>query len=283
MKADALKARIKDIVKERNCTWNEVWKQLLLERLLARIASSPYHDKFTFKGGLLLAQYLTIGRETTDADFLMTQLKNDAASIEATFKKIAAIDLNDGFQFSWSDMEELNQPHMKYDGFRVSLDARLENMTDKIQIDIGVGDRVEAVKNKYRQCEYKGKPIFTGEITLLTYPVETIFSEKLETVISKGATNSRMKDYHDIILMSREPGLFKGELLKRAVEATFEHRGTAIKTSIAFDPPGIESLQKLWTQHLKGLGVIKDDLRLPEKIDDVIAEINSWLGKNLSL
>jgi len=59
-----------------------------------------------------------------------------------------------------------------------------------------VGDLVKAVEENFEPFLYKGKPIFAGEISLLVYPVETIFAEKLETIISKGAANSRMKDYH---------------------------------------------------------------------------------------
>ncbi len=53
-------------------TFNQVWKQLLLERFLARLSHSKHQQKFIFKGGLLLAQYLMIGRETADIDFSLT-------------------------------------------------------------------------------------------------------------------------------------------------------------------------------------------------------------------
>lgn len=70
-------------------------------------------------------------------------------------------------------------------------------MKDKIQIDVGVGDAVEPKNLKIKLFQYRGKPFFEEAISLLVYPIETIFAEKLETVISKGAGNSRMKDYHD--------------------------------------------------------------------------------------
>ncbi len=281
MKAEALKARIKVIAQEHHKTFNEVWKQLLLERFLARLARSNYHDKFIFKGGLLLAQYLIIGRETTDADFLMTKMKSEAGAIETAFKDITAIDLADGFSFSYADIEELNQPHMEYPGFRVILDASLEKMKDRIQIDIGVGDLVDAVSNQFHPFEYKGKPIFAGEISLLTYPAEAIFAEKLETLISKGAANSRMKDYHDVILMIREPELLDVDRLRIAVDQTFKHRGTVLNIPVDFDLTGAEFLQKLWTQHLRGLGAVKEQLNLPEKISDVLKEMNVWIVPKL--
>lgn len=281
MNSSALKDRIKAIAAEKGVTFNEVWKQILLERFLARLSSSDHHQKFIFKGGLLLAQYLVIGRETTDADFLLRKLKSETATIETAFKEIVAGEMDDGFTFSWSSTEELKQPHMDYPGFRVSLAVNFEKMKDKIQIDIGVGDLVEPIEDNFHPFEYKGKPIFSGEISLLMYPVETIFAEKLETITSKGVNNSRMKDYHDVILMIREPALIDAKKLNVAVAGTFQNRGTTLRIPIEFDKEGSASLQKLWASHLNGLGAFKNKLRLPDQMADVLAEANVWLAHNL--
>src|ERR1700733_13055568 len=130
MNEAALKERLKIIAIEKETTLNKVWKQLLLERFLARLSSSPYQDKFIFKGGLLLAQYIAINRETIDIDFLMTKIKSEMQNIERVMKEIAAIDSEDGFSFTWFSAEELNQPHLEYTGFRVTLNARLGKMQD---------------------------------------------------------------------------------------------------------------------------------------------------------
>jgi predicted nucleotidyltransferase component of viral defense system len=281
MKAEALKARIKAIAQERKKSHNEIWKQLLLERFLARLSHSNQHDKFIFKGGLLLAQYLAIGRETTDADFLVNKMKSETAAIETSLREVVAIDLNDDFTFTWGDIENLIQPHMEYAGFRVTFNVSLEKMKDRIQIDLGVGDAVDAIQNQFRPFEYKGKPIFEGEISLLTYPVETIFAEKFETIISKGATNSRMKDYHDVILMSREPNLIDSEKLRNDISQTFAHRGTLLTIPVSFDSEEILALQKLWTQHLRGLGESGAKLNLPKQMSDVLNEMNAWIAKRL--
>lgn len=167
MNEPALKDRLKIIAQENKKSFNEVWKQLLLERFLARLSKSKYQDKFIFKGGLLLAHYLEIGRETIDVDFLMQKIKSNAASVKTAMKDIVTIDLKDGFEFQWDSMEELSQPHMEYSGFRVQVIATLGKMKDKIQIDIGVGDLVVPIKEDLQPFEYKGKPIFAGGITLM--------------------------------------------------------------------------------------------------------------------
>lgn len=74
-------------------------------------------------------------------------------------------------------------------------------MKDRIHIDIGTGDVVSPTPRDLNLVQYRDKPLFESQISLLVYPPETIFAEKLETVISKGTINSRMKDYHDLLLL----------------------------------------------------------------------------------
>jgi predicted nucleotidyltransferase component of viral defense system len=281
MNEAALKERLKTIATEKETTLNKVWKQLLLERFLARLSDSPYQDKFIFKGGLLLAQYIAINRETIYIDFLMTKVKSEMQNIEKVIKEVAATNSEDGFSFTWFSAEELSQSHMEYTGFRITLDAQFGKMRDKIQVDIGIGDAVTPIETTFTPFEYKGKPIFAGEISLYVYPPEAIFAEKLETIISKGVINSRMKDYHDLLVMIREPNFLNAEKLTSSIQATFNHRGTPISLSINFDPAGMQSLQALWSNHLRGLGVFRERLNLPDQISDVINEISHWIALNI--
>lgn len=280
MNEDALKERIRSIAKDKNKTFQEVWKQLLLERFLSRISDSDHQNKFIFKGGLLLAQYLEIGRETMDIDFLMTKIKNEAEVIQNAITEIISNErIKDGFTFTFESIEKLSQPHMDYTGFRINLHGQFEKMTDRIQLDLGFGDSVSPDEELFKPFLYKGKPIFEGEITLMVYPIETIFSEKLETIISKGSINSRMKDYHDVILIMRERDLLDIEKLKVSVRETFKNRGTALTLPIEFDKDGVASLQKQWNSHLKKLGKVAATLNLSTQVQDGIDEINQWLSK----
>ena len=281
MNEDALKERIKVVVKERGIGFNEAWKQLLLERFLARLSKSKHQERFIFKGGLLLAQYLTIGRHTTDADFLVKRIKAESDTIEKSVKEITQEKVADGFSFSWGSIAELSQPHMRYPGFRVNLPVTFGKMKDKIQLDIGVGDTVEPVEEDFAPFKYKGKPIFEGKISLLVYPVESIFSEKIETIISKGATNSRMKDYHDALMIIREEGMLPISKLKKAMRATLDTRGTEWKSPIVFTDSELGKMQTLWNAHLRTLGLFKTKLNLPEDMKDVLKELNSWIKREL--
>lgn len=270
----ALKHRLQTIAKEKGIPFNACWKQLLLERFLARLARSPYADKLIFKGGFLLAYMMKIGRETVDLDFLLTRMKAEKQNLQEVCEGVAAIPSDDGFAFFFADIEPLFQPHMNYPGYRITLNASFAKMKDKIHIDIGVGDAVEPQRLEIKLFQHQGKPFFEDTLSLMVYPIETIFAEKLETALSKGSRNSRMKDYHDLILLVRCKELINLKKLAKSISNTFAIRGTPLSL-IQFDDTGLEALQRLWTAHLRGLGDISEELSLPKDIKTAIDEINS--------
>ncbi len=62
---------------------------------------------------------------------------------------------------------------------------------------------------------------------LRAYPRETVVAEKFEAMVKLGQLNSRMKDFFDLWLLSRQFE-FDGVTLATAVTRTFENRQTAI-------------------------------------------------------
>lgn len=279
MNEDALKQRLNFVVAETGKQHQEVWKQLLLERFLSRVSKSVHHDKFIFKGGLLLSQYLEIGRVTTDLDFLMTKIKNEAPEVKKLIEEIMNEKMSDGFIFSFDSVEVLSQPHMDYPGVRINLNAGFGKMKGEIQLDIGFGDAVDPEEEIYRPFNYKGKPIFEDEITLMVYPVETIFAEKLETIISKGGTNSRMKDYHDVLLILRANDLLDSIKLKSSVSKTFKNRETTFRLPIFFEQSEMVSLGKLWGGHIVKLDKIATKFNIGSDFSKILVEINERISK----
>jgi predicted nucleotidyltransferase component of viral defense system len=276
MNEQALKERIKRISKEKNISFNECFKKLLLERFLARLSKSPYANKFIFKGGFLLSYMIKIGRETKDLDFLITRMEGTKKEIEKAILSIILEKSTDGFIFSIEKFGLLAQPHMAYPGYRATINIVFGKMKNQIQIDIGIGDIVNPKKQNLSLFKYRDNPIFEKEISLLIYPPETIFAEKLESIIFRGEVNSRMKDYHDLLLLIREKKIIKFSNLKTVLDKTFENRGTFFK-SIKFEKSAIENLQKQWKRHLKNLDDIAKELKLPNEIDSIIKEINIYI------
>ncbi len=203
-------------------------------------------------------------------------MQTQEEDIQTAFESIAAINALDGFSFTYQGLSPLMQPHMHYPGYRATLQAKFGRIQDRVHIDVGVGDIVTPQSLQVQLFQYRGKPMFENDISLLVYPIETIFAEKLETVISKGAANSRMKDYHDLYLLVREKRLDDPTKLKISLSQTFQNRGTTLQL-IKFDEVGLGKLQKLWTAHLNGLGDIAYNLNMPSEISNVIATVNTVL------
>lgn len=59
------------------------------------------------------------------------------------------------------------------------------------------------------------------------YPRESVYAEKLEAIARLGIANSRMKDYFDLLTLTRE-GAMDRAILAQAIAATFEHRRTPL-------------------------------------------------------
>lgn len=276
MNEQALKERLKTISKEMGITFNDCWKRLLLERFLARIANSKHREKLIFKGGFLLSYLLDTDRETVDLDFLLTKLKTHAYSIRTVIEEIAEADIKDGFSFVWSSIDKLSQPHMEYTGFRIRLFATFGNIHDTIQIDLGIGDKVTPVKRNLKLFSYKGKPIFEKNISLLAYPLESVFAEKLHALVSHGKANSRMKDYHDMFIMVRDRAIENSEI-KKAIQITFGQRNQKFVVPIEFSKNELDQLQKTWNLYRAN----QKDEKLPGSLQNIIDTINEFL-ENIS-
>ncbi len=276
MNEQTLKDRLRSISKEKNIKFNVCWKQLLLERFLVRLTRSSQADKFIFKGGMLLSYIFKIGRETIDLDFLLNRMKGEEKELRASFQEIISVKSEDGFAFSIDDIALLSQPHMNYPGYRVSLRVKLGKMQDKIQIDLGIGDVVEPESVTINSLEYHGNPLLAGIISLLAYPIETIFAEKLETVLSKGESNTRMKDYHDLFLLSRDQAPLNCQKLQTSLTNTFLNRKTNLHL-IGFDERQMQRLAIQWKRHIGSLGNMAQELKLPVDFKEIVDTINCYL------
>lgn len=69
-------------------------------------------------------------------------------------------------------------------------------------------------------------------ISLLTYNLETLLGEKLETILSRGVANTRMRDYYDIfIILDKKRNDLNINTFKNAFTATCKKRDSVITIS----------------------------------------------------
>jgi len=248
----SLKDRIKLIAKAQNRPFNDIWKTLILERFLARLSRSSKLDQMIFKGGFLLSKYLRLGRETIDLDFSVKNTPVSADIIKTLIKEILEIENNDGFVFTDLKAQEVSHLHMNYPGYEVSAVACLGQTKTAVRIDLGVGDRVGPESMIIQLLSHNRQPLFEDTISLRVYPLTYIFAEKLETIVYRGGSNGRMKDFYDILMIS-ELENFRLAEIQEVVRSVFAHRSTPLAVALDYDDQAIKVLSANWQRFLRAL------------------------------
>jgi hypothetical protein len=135
-------ARLRNTSKSNAVPFQQVLQQYAMERFLYRVSKSRHAQSVILKGALLLK---TIGilnaRPTMDIDMLRKG-KADQASLVALIKDCATLEVEaDGLTFLDNTVaaEEITKDS-EYKGARILMDARMDNVRLRLQIDFGVGD-----------------------------------------------------------------------------------------------------------------------------------------------
>lgn len=194
----SLQARLLNLSRERGTQFQDLLNSLGAEQFLYRLSISPYAENFIFKGGTLLTYLTESSRKTRDLDFSIKDLDGDVNSIIEIIKSVTEIPVDDGLV--WTDLsgDVLSHPEMETPGVRAHCHFLLGKMKGAVHLDVARGDRVEAVLASLPRLEYRGEPFFSEELSLQVYSAEAIFAEKIYIAQSKGAQNTRMKDYYDL-------------------------------------------------------------------------------------
>lgn len=221
--AHSVHARLKNAAREQGRPFNDVLQRYGMERFLYRLSKTTHADRFTLKGALLLQVYdMTLTRPTRDIDLLGD---GDATSerLERVIRDCCTVEVEeDGITFEIDSIS--SQPiraEARYDGQRLSVMAYLRTARIPIQVDIGFGDVVVPQPSIVRYPTI----LDFEQPRLRAYTFESAIAEKYEAMVDLGAFNSRMKDFYDIWWLSQNHS-FEGDVLRRAISATFERRGT---------------------------------------------------------
>ncbi len=201
-----------------------------IERLLYRISQSRFAAQFVLEGALLFVVWqVPVHRPTRDLDLLGFG-ENSRKALELVFQEICELQTEpDGLFYDATTLRirEIRDAQ-EYGGLRLDLIAFLGQAQIPVRIDSGFGDVVlpPPVEANYPVILDFPAP------RLRVYSRETVIAEKLHALTELDLTNSRMKDFYDLWILSRYFS-FDGETLAVAIGATFERRQTAISV----DPP----------------------------------------------
>ena len=241
--AASVRQRLLNHARETGRPFNELLQYFAMERFLYRLSKSPYVDNFVLKGALMLTVWeAPLSRPTMDID-LLGLIDNSIEDIVAVTKNICTQEVEpDGITFDPSGIEgERITEDADYGGVRVRFRGSLGTAHITMQLDIGFGDMVIPAVDSLEYPTILDLPA----PKLRGYSKESTIAEKFEAMVKLGILNSRMKDFFDIWLMSRQFD-FEGQRLAAAIEKTFSTRGTdiqsepiALTNSFAEDPAKI--------------------------------------------
>ena len=221
--ARQLKDLIRNMSKKKSADAQILMRNYMMERFLERISLSEYKNQFILKGGMLVAAMVGLdARATMDLDATIKGTNVSVEDVEMIISQIISIPLNDGVSFRIKRISEIME-EADYPGVRVSLETKFDGVITPLKIDISTGDVITP-----REIKYKFNLMLENRtIEVWAYNLETVLAEKLETVISRNVTNTRMRDFYDIYILQKLYGeQLSKDVLRDALVATAKKRET---------------------------------------------------------
>ena len=230
-----LKDKVRNISHGDNEIAQTMIRCFIMERFLERISLSGYKNNFILKGGMLVASLVGIDmRATMDIDTTVRSLPLKEEDTLRIIQEIIDIQVEDGIRFAIAKVTRI-MTDFEYPGIRIVLEARLDRLKQRIKIDLSTDDVItpSAIRYHYRlMFEHR-------DIELMSYTPETLLAEKIQTILARGITTTRMRDFYDVYELARGNKVFIDQAV--LVEA---FSATCIKRKTIFSPEQIENTIK---------------------------------------
>lgn len=188
-------------------------------------------------------------RSTMDMDATIKGIKLSKESLIKILYEILKTDVGDNIKFDIIDIKSIME-EADYNGYRVSLKGSFETIVVKFKIDITTGDVITP-----KEIKYKFNLLFENrKIEVLAYNLETVISEKFESIISRGITNTRARDFYDIYILTKfQKNNYDQNTLKKAIKIKFKSRKTEQNlnniSKIIIDIENSMLLKELWNNY----------------------------------
>jgi hypothetical protein len=271
----SIRQRLLNIARDTGRPFGELLQYYTMERFLYRLSVSPVGRKFVLKGALMLVAWKApVSRPTMDID-LLGRMGNHIEDVESAVRTacVHKVKPDDGLSFDEKSVVGRRiAEDAEYEGVRVRLRGNLGNARIALQIDVGFGDVVSPrpVSVEYPTILDMPRP------RLLGYTRESTIAEKYHAMVKLGILNSRMRDFFDIWLLSKQFE-YDGENLSIAIRKTFARRGTEVPsnpTALGDSFSRDKAKASQWKSFL-----MKNRLSTaPEDMGDVIRDLSAFLG-----
>ena len=272
---------LKNLSKASGTPYSLLCRHYAMERFLHRLGLSRHSHSFYLKGGMLLMGWgSSSARPTLDID-LLGHIANTPDTIIKVFREILRTQphVQDGVSFLTDiEVREITKEAL-YTGLRVQFTAQVQSEKIPMKVDIGFGDDLypEAMELQYPTLVPEMPPA-----TVRCYSKESLIAEKWQAMVQLGSFNSRMKDFYDLWMLSREH-TFHLPVLKEAIRRTFSHRSTDWNAYLNLkDDTYCRLQQPEWVAFVRKMKAAafqrKLNIELPSiQFADVLETILDWL------
>lgn len=269
--AASVLARLKNKARETGRSYQLCLQLFCQEEFLRKLQGSKYSKNLILKGGMLIYTLTDFeSRVTVDVDFLLKSIPNTPEGLRPILDEILAVEIGNGYiAFEVTRIEPISVTK-KYTGVAATVITRIKNTRTAFTLDFGVGDVIVPGAKKHRiptQLPGFESPFISA------FSVESTIAEKLDAILSLMEYSSRMKDYFDILYLSRKFN-FDGAVLKEAIKKTFANRDRdfGIKQfDLLMDLDSDSGMQKKWMAFLRKIKTSEVDFR------ELLSAINIFL------
>ncbi len=279
----SIRQRLLNYSKEHKRPFLEVLQYFAIERFLYRLSLSPHAHKFYLKGALMFRAWQTsVHRPTMDID-LLGKTSNSPGNLRSICAEICQqhSPCPDGISFRSTEIQATTiQTSSEYEGVRIEFFSELDRAQIKMQIDVGFGDLITPAPQLLHYPSLLDLPA----PQLYGYTPETVFAEKLETVVKRGMLNTRIKDIFDLWMLSRAFTL-DASILHKAIHTTFKQRGTPVPASSYYFPAAFvadPAKVLLWNSFIRRAALPYTVPDLPEIIQALSSFLQSNIKNNLT-
>lgn len=228
MEASVL-ARLKNQARKEGISYQIGLQLFFQEEFLRRLSTSRFRDNMVLKGGMFIYTLTQFdSRPTRDMDFMIRWMSNELSNIQSVMKEICEEKSeNDYIILEVIGTEQITL-EKKYPGVKTKLIGRIKNVKVPFSIDVGIDD-VIVPEAEIRPLATRLEGFSAPEIC--TYSLESTIAEKMDAILQRMETTSRMKDFFDIYYLSNMFD-FDGKILYEAIQKTSEHRGRKLEQKL---------------------------------------------------
>lgn len=272
--ADEARRQLKQRASELGIDLQAAVQFYAMERFLYRLSKSRWSDKLVVKGAAMLRVWdAAIARPTRDIDFL-GRIPNTPDAVREIVAECLAEPVEDGLIFSDVIDAIPITVEDRYPGVRVKLAGDLAGVRFVLRLDVGIDDAAVPEPGWVDYPTLLDDPM----PRILAYHPATAVAEKVQAMVEIGMSNSRLKDYYDVWMLSQALE-FSGQELVDAFTATFAKRETPLPAGA---PPELTAefaeqpaTTSMWASYRSTLARARIDA--PENLTELAAGIAEFV------